>query len=107
MYDFKKINKCTWAEKDTPRLANLSKFRVKNDPNATDESQFSKGPQNSTPKTMGEGTFSKDGWGRPNYLPYATLKMENRLVVAKKEWEGVGWTGSLGLVDANYYIENG
>ena len=21
--------------------------------------------------------------------------------------EGVGWTGSLGLVDTNYYIENG
>ena len=21
-------------------------------------------------------------------------------------WEGGGWTGSLGLVDANYYIQN-
>ena len=31
--------------------------------------------------------------------------MENRFVVAKGK--GVGWTGSLGLVDANYYIENG
>ena len=30
--------------------------------------------------------------------------MENRLVVAKGEGEGVGWTGSLGLVNANYYI---
>ena len=28
--------------------------------------------------------------------------MESRLAVA--EGEGVGWTGSLGLVDANYYI---
>ena len=28
--------------------------------------------------------------------------MENRLVVAKAE--GVGWTGSLGLVGENYYI---
>ena len=28
--------------------------------------------------------------------------MENRLVVAKGEGEGVGWTGSLQLVDANY-----
>ena len=28
--------------------------------------------------------------------------MENRLVVAKGE--GGGWTGSLELVDANYYI---
>ena len=27
---------------------------------------------------------------------------ENRLVNAKGE--GVGWTGSLGLVDVNYYI---
>ena len=30
--------------------------------------------------------------------------MENRLVVAKWEREGVGWTGSLGLIDANYSI---
>ena len=32
------------------------------------------------------------------------MDIENRLVVAKGEREGVGWTGSLGLVDANYYI---
>jgi len=31
--------------------------------------------------------------------------MENRFVVGKGE--GVGWTGSLGLVDENYYISNG
>ena len=30
------------------------------------------------------------------------IDIENRLVVAKGE--GVGWMGSLGLVDANYYI---
>ena len=30
--------------------------------------------------------------------------MENRLVVAKGKGEGVEWTGSLGLVDANYYL---
>ena len=30
--------------------------------------------------------------------------MENRLVVAKGEGEGVGWTESLGLVDANYSV---
>ena len=30
--------------------------------------------------------------------------MENRLVGAKGEGERVGWTGSLGLVDANYNI---
>ena len=30
--------------------------------------------------------------------------MESRLVVAQGGGEGVGWTGSLGLVDANSYI---
>ena len=30
--------------------------------------------------------------------------MENRFVVAKGEEQGVRWTESLGLVDANYYI---
>ena len=33
--------------------------------------------------------------------------MENRLVVAKGEEEEVGWTGNLGLVDANYCIRSG
>ena len=32
---------------------------------------------------------------------------ENRLVVAKREVEGVGWTGNLGLIDANYCLWNG
>ena len=32
------------------------------------------------------------------------MDMESRLVVVKGEGEEVGWTGSLGLVDANYYI---
>ena len=35
------------------------------------------------------------------------MDLENRLVVAKGEGEGVGWTGSLGLIDANYYIWSG
>ena len=35
------------------------------------------------------------------------MDLENRLVFAKEEVEGVGWTGSLGLVDANYCIWNG
>ena len=35
------------------------------------------------------------------------MDIENRLVVAKGEEEGVGWTGSLGLVDANYFIWSG
>ena len=32
------------------------------------------------------------------------MDMESRLVVANGRGEGVGWTGSLGLVDANGYI---
>ena len=35
------------------------------------------------------------------------MDLENRLVVAEKEAEGVGWTGSLGLIDVNYCIWNG
>ena len=43
-----------------------------------------------------------------NELIYKTEKrltdLENRLVVAKEEEEGVRWAGSLGLVDTNSYI---
>ena len=35
------------------------------------------------------------------------MDLENRLVVAKEEGEGVGWTGSLGLVDAHYCFWSG
>ena len=35
------------------------------------------------------------------------MDLENRLVVAKGEREEVGWTGSLGLIDANYCPWNG
>ena len=37
------------------------------------------------------------------------MDLENRLVVAKGEGEGegVGWTGRLGLIDANYCIGSG
>ena len=35
------------------------------------------------------------------------MDMENRLVVAKGEGEGVGWIGSLGLIDADYCLGNG
>ena len=35
------------------------------------------------------------------------MDMQNRPVVAKVEREGVGWIGSLGLTDANYYLWNG
>ena len=33
--------------------------------------------------------------------------LENRFVVAKGEMDVVGWTGSLGLVDANYCLWSG
>ena len=32
------------------------------------------------------------------------MDLENRLVVAKREREGVGWVGSLGLIDAEYCL---
>jgi len=32
------------------------------------------------------------------------MDLQNRLVVAKGEGEGVGWTGNLGLIDANNCI---
>ena len=32
------------------------------------------------------------------------MDLENRLVVAKEDGEGVGWTRNLGLIDANYCI---
>ena len=35
------------------------------------------------------------------------MDMENRVVVAKGEGEGVGWTGNLGFIDANYCLWNG
>ena len=35
------------------------------------------------------------------------LDWENRLVVAVGEGEGVGWIGSLGLIDADYCLWNG
>ena len=35
------------------------------------------------------------------------MDLENRLVVAKGEEEGVGWTGSLGLTDVDYCLWTG
>ena len=37
------------------------------------------------------------------------MDLDNRLVVAKGEGEGegVGWIGSLGLIDADYCLWNG
>ena len=35
------------------------------------------------------------------------MDLENRLVVAKGEEDGVGWTGSLGLIDANHCLWSG
>ena len=36
-----------------------------------------------------------------------TMDLENRLVVAKGEGEGVGWMGCLGLIDADSNLWNG
>jgi len=36
-----------------------------------------------------------------------TMDLENRLVVAKGEGDAVGWTGNLGLTEANYCLWNG
>ena len=35
------------------------------------------------------------------------MGLENRRVVAKGDGEGVGWTRSLALMDANYYLWSG
>ena len=35
------------------------------------------------------------------------MDLENRLVVALGEREGVGWIGNLGLIDADYCLWNG
>ena len=35
------------------------------------------------------------------------MDLENRFVVAKREGEGQGGTGNLGLIDANYCLWNG
>ena len=35
------------------------------------------------------------------------MDLENRLVVAKEEGKGMGWFGSLGLIDADYFLWNG
>ena len=35
------------------------------------------------------------------------MDLQNRLVVAKGEVVGVGWLGSLGLKDADYWLRNG
>ena len=35
------------------------------------------------------------------------LQIKLKMKVAKGEGEGVGWIGSLGLIDANYCLWNG
>ena len=46
----------------------------------------------------------KYGINEPIYRTEKLTDIENRLVVAKGKGERVGWLGSLGLADANYYI---
>ena len=51
-------------------------------------------------------------------IKYGTNELNYRIETGSQMWrtdlwlprgreEGVGWTGSLGFVDANYYLENG
>ena len=35
------------------------------------------------------------------------MDLENRPLVAKREGEGVGWIGNLGLIDSDYCFWNG
>ena len=49
----------------------------------------------------------KYGTNKPIYRTETHSDMENILTVAKGEREGMGWTGSLGLANANYCIQNG
>ena len=35
------------------------------------------------------------------------MDLESRLVVVKGEREGVGWTGNVGVIDADYCTWNG
>ena len=48
-------------------------------------------------------------WHKPTFPQKRNklMDVESRLVVALGKEEGVGWTGSLGLVDANYCIRSG
>ena len=69
----------------------------------------------------GRGHLAWRGWQRPRRVqlfaqlscywavsslagPNKRMFLESRFVVAKGQGEGVGWTGSLGLVDANSYM---
>ena len=40
------------------------------------------------------------------YTEKTLMDFESRLVVVEGEGEGVGWTGNLGLIDANYCLWN-
>ena len=41
------------------------------------------------------------------YTEKKIMDLENSLLVAKEEGEGVGWIGNLRLIDANYCLWNG
>ena len=68
-------------------------------------------PDPGTPQAAGwpKKKKQKKGTNEPDYKTetdsHRYTDMENRFVVAKGE--AVGWTGSLGLVDTNYQIQNG
>ena len=56
------------------------------------------------PGNREQGEEARVGTRLQRALKCTLTDMENRLVLAKGDREGVGWTGSLGLVDENYYI---
>ena len=41
------------------------------------------------------------------YTEKKIMNMENRLVVANREWEGVGWIGNWELINADCCLQNG
>ena len=49
----------------------------------------------------------KYGTNHSIYKTETDHSRKEQTVVAREEGEGVGWMGSLGLVDTNYYIWNG
>ena len=46
----------------------------------------------------------KYGTNEATYKTNRLTDIHNNLWLPKRRGEGMGWTGSLGLVDANYYI---
>ena len=48
----------------------------------------------------------KYGTNESIYKTETDLQTQRTDLRLPRWWEGVGWTGSLGLIDTNYYIQN-